>query len=144
MTLWPISMFSRIWATNRPAVPTNQAGGNSENSSTAREPSSSLRWVSMTLRMYAASLSPRFSMNSARIASSSAPMFSMSPGERWSMGLVGFFCRTVMVTPSARLRVVGVEVVDRAGAGGGVDAGLDLDPVALVGGGDLAGAEVTD
>ena len=97
MTLCPISMFSRILATLRPAVPTNQAGGNSENSSTAREPSSSLRWVSMTLRMYFASLSPRFSMNSARIASSSAPIFSMSSAVRWSIGLVGFFCKTVMV-----------------------------------------------
>src|ERR1700712_5131636 len=82
-------------------------------------------------------------MNSARIASSSSPMFSMSSAERWSMGLVGFFCRTVMVTPSGGLCGVGVQVVDRAGAGGGVDAGLDLDAVALGGGGDLAGAEVT-
>ena len=91
MTLWPISMFSRILAIDRPAVPTNQAGGNSENSSTPREPSSSLRWVSMTLRMYAASLAPRFSMNSARIASSSRPISSTSSGDRWSIGLVGFF-----------------------------------------------------
>ena len=51
MTLWPISMFSRILATDRPAVPTSQAGGNSENSSTARLPSSSLRWTLMTRRM---------------------------------------------------------------------------------------------
>ena len=55
MTLCPISMFSRILATDRPAVPASQAGGNSENSSTARLPSSSLRWTLMTLRMYAAS-----------------------------------------------------------------------------------------
>ena len=26
MTLWPISMFSRIFATERPAVPSTQAG----------------------------------------------------------------------------------------------------------------------
>ena len=51
MTLWPISMFSTIFATESPAVPTSHAGGNSENSSTARLPSSSLRWTSMTLRM---------------------------------------------------------------------------------------------
>ena len=57
--LWPISMLSRILATDRPAVPTSQAGGKIENSSTARLPSSRLRWVLMTLRMYFASLSPR-------------------------------------------------------------------------------------
>ena len=41
MTLWPISMFSRILATERPAVPSHQAGRTPltltlENSSTAR------------------------------------------------------------------------------------------------------------
>ncbi len=51
MTLWPISMFSRIFATDRPAVPISQAGGNSENSSRARLESSSLRCTSITLRM---------------------------------------------------------------------------------------------
>ncbi len=51
MTLWPISMFSMILETDRPAVPASHAGGNSENSSTARLPSSSLRWASMTVRM---------------------------------------------------------------------------------------------
>src|SRR6187431_2969858 len=34
-------------------------------------------------------------------------------------------------------------VVDRTAAGGSVDAGLDLDAVALDGSGDLAGAQVT-
>ena len=55
-------MFSRILATARPAVPTSQAGGNIDTSSTARLPSSSLRWASMTVRMYAASALPRESM----------------------------------------------------------------------------------
>ena len=50
-TLWPISMFSRILATDRPTVPRIQSGGSAEPSSTAREPSSSLRCTSMTLRM---------------------------------------------------------------------------------------------
>ena len=41
MTLWPISMFSRILATDSPAVPSHQAGRTPltltlENSSTAR------------------------------------------------------------------------------------------------------------
>jgi hypothetical protein len=51
MTLWPISMFSRILEMDSPTVPASQAGGNSENSSTARLVSSSLRCTSMTLRM---------------------------------------------------------------------------------------------
>ena len=41
-TLWPISMFSRILETESIAVPASHAGGNSENSSAARPPSSSL------------------------------------------------------------------------------------------------------
>jgi hypothetical protein len=49
--LCPISMFSRILATDRPTVPTNQAGGNLDASSTARLPSSSERCTAMTLRM---------------------------------------------------------------------------------------------
>ena len=89
--LWPISMFSRILATDRPTVPTTQAGGNIENSSTPRLPSSSLRWTSMTLRMYAASSSPRLARTSSRIASSSRPMLSMSSAVRWAIGLSGFF-----------------------------------------------------
>ncbi len=72
--LWPISMLSRILATLRPAVPTTQAGGNALKSSTAREPSSSLRWVSISLRMYAASSAPRSSRMSWRMASSSTPI----------------------------------------------------------------------
>jgi hypothetical protein len=89
--LWPISMLSRILASERPAVPTSQAGGKSENRSTARDPTSSLRWVPITLRMYAASRAPRESMTSWRMASSSTPICSMSSGVRWAMGLTGFF-----------------------------------------------------
>ena len=51
MTLWPISMLSTILEIDSPTVPSNQAGGNSENSSTARLPSSSLRWASITERI---------------------------------------------------------------------------------------------
>ena len=57
--LWPISMLSRILATDRPAVPTTQAGGKALKSSTARLPSSRLRWVLIIRRMYAASSAPR-------------------------------------------------------------------------------------
>ncbi len=38
MTLWPISMFSRILASESTTVPASQAGGNSEGSSSARPP----------------------------------------------------------------------------------------------------------
>ena len=49
--LCPISMFSRILATLRPAVPTIQAGGKMLARSTTRLPSSSERWVLITRRM---------------------------------------------------------------------------------------------
>jgi hypothetical protein len=51
MTLWPISMFSRILATDRPTVPASQAGGNSDASRTTRLVSSSVRCTSITRRM---------------------------------------------------------------------------------------------
>src|SRR6476619_6835220 len=56
MTLWPISMFSRILATDRPAVPSHPAGRTPltltlENSSTARLLISRYRWTLITLRM---------------------------------------------------------------------------------------------
>ena len=100
-------------------MPTSQAGGNIETSSTARLPSSSLRWASITLRMYAASLSPRVSRSDWRIASSSTPSCSMSSGVRWAIGLSVFFCRTVMVSPSVGDGCSECSVVDVAGAGGG-------------------------
>ena len=43
MTLWPISMFSRILATESPAVPSTHAGLNRENSSTIRDSAASRR-----------------------------------------------------------------------------------------------------
>jgi hypothetical protein len=98
--LWPISMLSRILATDRPAVPTSQAGGKIENSSTARLPSSRLRWVLITLRMYAASLAPRVSITLWRIASSSTPSISMSSGVRCAIGLSCFFWIVVIGSPS--------------------------------------------
>ena len=51
MTLCPISMFSRILATDRPTVPSTHAGGKSENSRTARLPISSERCQRITVRM---------------------------------------------------------------------------------------------
>src|SRR5215218_1094775 len=136
--LCPISMFSRTFATDRPTVPTTQAGGNIETSSAARLPSSSLRWTSMTRRMYFASSSPRLLRTSWRMVSSSLPMISMSSADKWAMGFSGFFCRAVTV----RLLVSGRSVVDVAGAGGGAHAGLDEHAVPRGGRGDLSVAEV--
>src|SRR5215203_626639 len=136
--LCPISMFSRILATDRPTVPTTQAGGNIDTSSAARLLSSSLRWTSITLRMYFASSSPRLSRTSWRMVSSSLPMISMSSADRWAIGFSGFFCSAVTV----RLLVSGRSVVDVAGAGGGAHAGLDEHAVPRRGGGDLAVPQV--
>src|SRR5882757_5574796 len=133
MTLCPISMFSRIFATARPAVPASHAGGNSETSSMARLPSSSVRWASMTRRMYAASRSPRLATTSARMTSSSAPRVSMSCALRWAIGLSAFFCMTVTGSSSE---------VDVAGAGRGRHTGLDEHAVAGRRGGEVAAAQV--
>src|SRR3954452_13141181 len=141
---WPcrmlsrISMFSRILATDRPAVPMSHAGGYSETSSGARLPSSSLRWTYMPRRMYLASSSPRLSRTSWRMVSSSLPMISMSSADRWAIGFWDFFCSAVTV----RLLFSGRSVVDVAGAGGGAHAGLDEDAVTGRRGGDLAVAQV--
>ncbi len=51
MTLCPISMFSRIFAIDRPAVPSTQAGLNREKISTAREIAPSRRCSWIMLRM---------------------------------------------------------------------------------------------
>src|SRR5215218_3796349 len=138
--LCPISMFSRILATERPTVPTSQAGGNIETNRAARLPSSSLRCTSMTRRMYFASSSPRLSRTSWRMVSSSLPRSSMSSAVRWAIGFSFFFCRAVTV----RLLFSGRSVVDVAGAGGGAHAGLDEDAVSGGGDGQFAVAQVAD
>src|SRR3712207_6226206 len=134
--LCPISMFSRILATDRPTVPRTHAGGNIDTSSAARLPSSSLRWTSMTVRMYLASSSPRLSRTSWRLVSSSLPMISMSSADRCAIGFSGFFWITVMNGSDQR------SVVDGAGAGSGADAGLDEHAVARGGDGQLTVAQV--
>src|SRR3712207_4989027 len=136
--LCPISMFSRILATERPTVPSTHAGGNLENSRTARLPSSSLRCTSMTVRMYFASSSPRLSRTSWRMVSSSLPSSSMSSAVRWAIGLSLFFWPAVMSGSSVSGRLV----ADVAGAGGGGHAGLDEDAVPGRGDGQLPVAQV--
>ena len=51
ITLWPISMLSRIFDSARAAVPPSQAGGSQPANSSVRPPISSVRWALMTLRM---------------------------------------------------------------------------------------------
>ena len=51
MTLWPISMFSRILASERVAVPATQAGFARENRSTSRLRTTSRRCISIMLTM---------------------------------------------------------------------------------------------
>src|SRR6478735_4725462 len=118
MTLWPISMFSRILATDRPTVPSTHSGGSAEPSSTARLASSRRRCTLTTLWMYAASRSPRSSSTSWRMASSSRPSCSMSSGVRCAVGFTGFFVMAVIFASLS---------VDVARPSGRVDAGLDRD-----------------
>src|SRR3954454_16401669 len=71
-------------------------------------------------------------MTSARIASSSAPSVSICSRLRWAIGLSSVCCRFSSLT----MVMSRLSVVDDARAGGGADAGLDLDAVALAGVGD--------
>src|SRR5690349_202914 len=147
MMLCPISMLSRILARLRPAVPSSQAGGNIDTSSSARLPSSRWRCARITVRMYCASDSPRASMSSARISSSSLPSSSMSSSLRWAVGSVVLFCNVVIGTPGGlggwSGPSGGLSDAEQAVAGSRGDAGLHLHAVALGGGGQVAGAQVT-
>jgi len=51
MTLWPISMFSRILASESIAVPANQAARLREPNSRIRPDTTSRRWISIMLTM---------------------------------------------------------------------------------------------
>ena len=70
-------------------MPTTQAGGNTETSSTARLPSSSLRWTSMTLRMYAASSLAAAVEDLLADGVELLAEVSMSSAVRWAIGFVG-------------------------------------------------------
>ena len=167
MTLWPISMFSRILATASPAVPTIHAGGKSENSSTARLLSSSVRCTLMTLRMYAASRAAAgvqdLLAQGVELASQRLDLGGGQVGG--GVGLAGALGHVVPLggDRDQRLLVRGSQravrgggwgpyavqswlllEVDLAGAGRGRDAGLDADAVAFGGGGELAVAQVAD
>src|SRR3954452_19762638 len=120
-------MFSSTLATASAVVPASHAGGNSETSRAARPPPSRPRCTRRTLRMYAASRSPRSARASSRIASSSRPMASRSSGVRCS--------RSVVLMG----RVLGELEVDLDGARRGGDAGADHLAVGVL---DVAGAQV--
>jgi hypothetical protein len=51
ITLWPISMLSKIFDTASMAVPASQAGGRIPAISSARPPTLNARWALMTRRM---------------------------------------------------------------------------------------------
>ena len=87
MTLWPISMFSRILATPSIAVPATHAGLYLLANRVIRPAVASPRWILIIRLMYAASSSPRDSSMSARIASSSLPSSSTSSVLRWVYSL---------------------------------------------------------
>src|SRR3954453_20380116 len=87
ITLWPISMFSRILASESPAVPTTQAGLKRLNTRIARESTSRRRCISIIERMYLASRSPSESNTSSWMASNSLPSASISSSDSLASGL---------------------------------------------------------
>src|SRR4051795_9973612 len=128
MTLWPISMLSRIFDSASAVVPASQAGGRMPSMSSPRPATSRPRWARITPVMYSASRAPRSATTRARIASSSSPKASS-----WSGVSVG--AEADMVSPVvARGSEVEGDVADR-------DGHADAHHV-VVGRRDLAGQDV--
>src|SRR4051812_29227445 len=92
MTLWPISMLSRIFDSANAVVPASQGGGRVPRMSSPRPATSRPRWAGITPAMDSASRSPRAATTRARIASSSSPKASS-----WSRVRVG--AEADMVSP---------------------------------------------
>src|SRR3954467_4454377 len=130
ITLWPISMFSRILARESPAVPSTQAGLKRENTSTARERTSSRRCISIIDRMYLASRSPSSEKTWSWMASNAFPSSSTCSSDSFARGL------SIIVSGT---RAPSQLDLDRTL--GRVDA--RAHHLAL-GGGHLAGAQVAD
>src|SRR3712207_6840008 len=103
MTLWPISMFSRILAIPSMAAPAAQAGFLLLNSRVTRAAAARPRWILINRLMYAASAAPRDSSISDRSASSSRPICSTSSSVRWQYSLT-----SAMAMRSPLLRSVAV------------------------------------
>src|SRR3954471_4419830 len=137
MTLWPISMFSRILASEVSAVPSTQAGLKREPKSTTRPLTASRRCISVIDTRYWRSRSPRSPKTSSWIASNSLPSASICSSLRRASGL------SIIVS----VAVIVLLEFDLDGPLGGVDAGTDhlapgLGNLARTQVADLAGAEL--
>src|SRR4051794_5999779 len=123
-------MFSRILASESPAVPTAHSGLKREPSSTTRLATSSCRCILIMLVMYRRSRSPSSSKTSSWIASNSRPSSSSCSSVRRDSGL-----SIISSMESSVLKSQG----DLDGAFGRVHAGADH---LALGARDLAGAQV--
>src|SRR5215211_7880594 len=130
-TLCPISMFSRILATEMVAVPRIHVGQNDAASSSMRPIRPSRRCSSMIERMYLASRSPRSSLTNSWSSSNSRPSSSSCSALSLYRGFSG----------SASLTMVPLSEFDLDGPFGGVDAGADRLALVAV---DLARPQVAD
>src|SRR4051794_37639022 len=133
MTLWPISMFSRILASPSRAAPATHAGFRVRRervpaSSATRPAAARPRWTLIIRLMYAASAAPRDSSMSARMASSSQPICSTSSSVRWVYSLTSEMAIRFLSVIECRERASGVSRSDVEGAGAhrSGDAGLHL------------------
>src|SRR3569833_1164751 len=88
-TLWPISMFSRIFAIARQPVPAVQATLEREPSSSARPATAIWRCSRMTPLMYRRSRSPRSARTWSWMASNSRASSASWSSLRWAYGCVG-------------------------------------------------------
>src|SRR4051794_5780945 len=132
-TLWPISMFSRILATDSVAVPRIHVGQKLAASSSIRPSRPSRRCSAMIERMYLASRSPRSSLTCSWSSSNSRPIASSCSGVSLCSGFSGSLATLTM-------GLLWLEL-DLDGAFGCVDAGADR--LALVAA-DFAGGQVAD
>src|SRR3954469_24484586 len=133
MTLWPISMFSRILARPSRPAPAIHAGTLVRRdwrpaSRVTRPAVARPRCTLMMRLMYAASASPRDSSISARMASSSRPICSTSSSVRWVYSLTSEMAIRFLSVIECRERTSGVSRSDVEGAGAhrSGDAGLHL------------------
>src|SRR3954452_4677973 len=135
ITLWPISMFSRILARPRNAVPRTTAGTRVffdwvPPSRATRPAAASPRWILIIRLMYAASSLLRDSSICVRIASSSRPSCSTSSSVRWVYSLTSEMAMDTSFLAGVERRTLPASAglmssdVQGAVADGGGDAGL--------------------
>src|SRR3954468_6135339 len=133
ITLWPISMFSRILARDSIDVPTTRVGHRRDAKSSTRPATTRRRCISIMLVMYRRSRSPSSSKTSSWMASNSRPSSSICSSVRRASGL--------SIIVDIGVLFGGVSQSDLDGALWRVDAGADH---LALGTGDLAGAQVAD